>query len=185
MTLLLALACAEPSSKETADTGAPVAGEDTASRQCDACEGVCFADDTPAETSAHTEEDVDYPTDPPSSGLHDDCWAPWGVHTEPVPAEAWVHNLEHGGAVFLWSCEGCEEDLRVLESYVASRPEGRALMTPYPSMSWSFAVVSWEHRLLLGCFSFDEIDAFYEAHVGQAPEDVTAAPSDDCPDTGA
>src|SRR5260221_8549375 len=69
-----------------ADTGAPIC------TRCDACE------DAKCVTSYnHVLGPVSYPDPPPVGGDHYPCWAKWGVHTEVVPPERWVHNLEHGG----------------------------------------------------------------------------------------
>src|SRR5262249_13053589 len=43
----------------------------------------------------HVPDAVDYPDPPPVGGPHNPCWTTWGVHTDVVPPERWVHNLEH------------------------------------------------------------------------------------------
>lgn len=154
-----------------------------ASVTCDACGGDCVEDSAPASAAHHVEGDVEHEQSPPSSGDHAECWAAWGVHEEEVPAENWVHNLEHGGVVFLYACpEGCDDELAELTTLVQARPEGRALLTSYPEMEATFAAISWEHRLLLGCFDAAALEAFYDAHAGQAPEDSIGPPSSDCED---
>ena len=46
----------------------------------------------------------DYQHNPPASGPHWPSPAAWGVHSEVLPREWWVHNLEHGGIVLLYNC---------------------------------------------------------------------------------
>lgn len=171
--LLMGLAC-------TTDLG----GEDTAaqtSEPCASCDGDCATTSTPNESRSHVSGDVVYADEPPSSGNHNPCWAAWGVHAESVAAENWVHNLEHGGVVFLWDCpDGCDAEVAELQTYVESLPEGRALMTPYEPAVSRFTVVAWEHKLELGCLDLDAIAAFYEAHVGQGPEDTMSDPAAEC-----
>ena len=43
-----------------------------------------------------------YIHNPPIGGPHYWVWANWGIHEEIVPRGYWVHNLEHGGVVFLY-----------------------------------------------------------------------------------
>lgn len=47
---------------------------------------------------------INYAHNPPASGDHWPWPAPWGVHTEYLPREWWVHNLEHQGIVLLYNC---------------------------------------------------------------------------------
>jgi hypothetical protein len=168
----LLLACA-PS--ETTAVEKPTA------EACAACGGECLQEATPAIGRTHVETDVDYPSYPPSSGNHDPCWAEWGVYTEPLRTENWVHNLEHGGVVFVYASTIAAADLAVLTTWVEALPEGRAILTPAAApMDAVVAAVSWEHRLLLGCFDGAELDDFFWDHVGRAPEDVTSGPSETC-----
>lgn len=164
--------------------GSEGGGQDTDAsvvEACEACGGDCVTTYTPNVSRQHVTDDVEYASEPPSSGDHNPCWAAWGDHAEQVPAENWVHNLEHGAVVFLWDCpDGCEEELTELRAYVATLPEGRTLTSPYEPASTRFTVLAWEHRLELECLDLATIAAFYEAHVGHAPEDTPADPSAEC-----
>lgn len=156
---------------------------------CTTCDGACVEETVPSIGAEHVEGQVDYPDYPPSSGDHDACWAEWGVHAEAVPAENWVHNLEHGGVVLLHGtgADGTTAgaaDVEAAAAWVATLPEGRALMTPAEEpMAQPWAVVAWQYRLQLGCWDQDAVAAFFEAHAGNAPEDTTAAPGDCAMDT--
>ena len=102
------------------------------------------------------------------------------MHTEPVPDENWVHNLEHGGVVFLAHCpDGCSDDWDTLAGIVQAHP-GQAVLTPYSLMDSRFAVVAWDWRMLTDCVDATAFEAFFQAHVGQAPESDTADPPSDC-----
>ncbi len=57
---------------------------------------ICFDYDTCAQTTPV------YIHNPPIGGPHYWVWANWGIHAEVVPRGYWVHNLEHGGVVFLY-----------------------------------------------------------------------------------
>ncbi len=179
MSLLLGLlgcaACADP---EPADSAQGTPG----TVPCDLCSGLCYETYAVATEDAHVSGDVVYSDDPPTSGNHNPCWAEWGVHTEQVAAESWVHNLEHGGVVFLYDCpeSTCPDEVAALASYVESLPTGTALLSPYEPAELPFTVVSWEHSLELGCFDLAALQAFYTEHVGHAPESVTSGPSASC-----
>lgn len=151
-------------------------------QDCAACGGACVEEFIPVKSAGHVEGEIDYADHPPAGGRHSSCWARWGVHASPVPPERWVHNLEHGGIVFLVECpDGCEAERAALVEYVETLPQGRALLTETSGMATRFAAVAWEHRLLLDCLDLEALDAFYRANVGQAPEDVRADPPVECP----
>ncbi len=153
-----------------------------AERTCDACAGACTEQTAPATGSAHVSGTVAYPDYPPSSGDHNACWAPWGVHVDTVATENWVHNLEHGGVVLLYDAAAIHPgDLATLTTWVESLAVGRAVLTAASApLDGLGAAVSWEHRLVLGCVDTGALAAFFDAHVAQAPEDVTSNPSETC-----
>jgi hypothetical protein len=140
----------------------------------------------------HVVGGITYPTNPPVGGDHDPCWAPWGVHDVTVPTERWVHNLEHGGVVFLHDCaDGCpgdEKNLAELLDFVRTqapggREAGHLLSTPYPGLPGRFAAVSWGHRLVLDCIDVQAAVAFYGLRVAdkELPEGrITSAPPAEC-----
>jgi hypothetical protein len=149
---------------------------------CDACDGVCELVTQPIAGYQHVDGEVDYPDPPPTSGDHDACWAEWGAHADPVPDENWVHNLEHGGVVFLWNCpQGCLDDAAAAEAWAeASLDPGRWVMTPYAEMDPGWAAVAWGTRLTLGCLDTVALQAFYDDNVGHGREDTTADPPAEC-----
>jgi hypothetical protein len=146
---------------------------------CDVCEGDCVEEYAAATGRSHVEGTVDYPSYPPSSGDHSACWAEWGVHEDTVATENWVHNLEHGGVVFVY--EAGLPELASLTTAAAALPEGRYVVTAASApMDGVVAAVSWEHRLVLGCYDESALLDFFWANIGNAPEDVTSPPNPDC-----
>lgn len=151
---------------------------------CTACGGACTADRTTPATAAHTTDDVDYALSPPSGGDHDPCWAEWGVHTEEVRPENWLHNTEHGGIVLLYRPDAPQADVDALTAWVGAQPPGRALLTPYSDpMDRPYAAVMWGARLQTDCVDTASLDAFFAVNVGQAPEDTISDPPSTCWDT--
>jgi len=129
--------------------------------------------------AAHVPGDVVYKDPPPASGDHNACWSEWGVHTEAVADENWVHNLEHGGVVYLYDCgDGCAKQVKELAEFVEGRD--RALLTPYADLPTKFGVVSWGHRLLSDCYDAKAFAAFYRKHVDNAPESLADGPPSGC-----
>ena len=119
--------------------------------------------------------------DPPSSGQH---WsapgvAPvaWGHADRVIAPEAWVHNLEHGGVVVLFSCpDGCEADRDGIRRFVETAPkeptfgEVKLIDTQYAVPGHRFAVMAWGWRLFLDAWDPARALAFYQAHVDRGPE---------------
>jgi hypothetical protein len=131
-------------------------------------------------STMHTNNPVTYPDPPPTSGPHNPCWGRWGVHDEPLAAERWVHNLEHGGVVFLYNCpEGCDQEVAALKQL--NRNRHRTIITAYAVLPTRFAVVSWGHRLLSDCFDLATFDAFFERNFDHGPESNANPPNTTCP----
>lgn len=128
----------------------------------------------------HVQGNIDYRDPPPAGGAHSPCWGDYGVHEEPLPAENWVHNLEHGAVVYLYDCpEGCAEDVEALSTLIEGRPF--ALLTAYPALSTRFAVVAWGHRLESEDVDPTAFAAFYDAHADRALESITSGAPSGCP----
>ena len=160
---------------------------------CIDCDATCQRDYLPSFDRRHLEGAVDYanldavehtygdPIYPPAAGPHYRCWWDWGVWEEEVPVERWVHNMEHGGVVFLYNCpEGCAEEVAALVEAVGARD--RVIVSPYANMEWRFAAVAWEHRTLTQCLDVDHMVRFYTDRVGKGPEDVASMAPSGCMD---
>jgi hypothetical protein len=147
---------------------------------CDVCGGACDAAEQDFGSARHITHPIDYADTPPYGGDHNPCWAAWGVHTEPVDDDNWVHNLEHGGVVFLYNCpEGCDEDATAIADLATSLGP-YALVTPYSDMTRKFAVISWGHRLEMDCRDDDVLRQFYIDHQDNAPESSISDPGSGC-----
>jgi hypothetical protein len=169
LSIILALACKKDSIEE-----------------CNSCGGECQQDALSNDGQDHQSGDLDYDDSPPASGDHNSCWSQWGIFTESVLPENWLHNLEHGGVVVLYNCpEGCSEEQSSLEEWAKTLAVGRVVLTPYSDMDWQFAIVAWQHRLLLQCLDLEAMQAFYDANVGRAPENIIEPPPPSCEDTAA
>jgi hypothetical protein len=92
-----------------------------------------------------------------------------------------VHNLEHGGVVFLYDCpEGCADEVAELTA-LTGELETFVLLSPYDELPTRFAAVSWGWRYLTDCFARDDFEAFYLRHFDRAPESIPTDPGALCP----
>ena len=129
------------------------------------------------EREAHVPEgtDVEYQNDPPASGPHYSGAGispiAAGFYINPVPPEVWVHNLEHGDIVVLFDCPGdCPESLiSDLRSFFAM-VQHQVVITRYPGLSSPIIAVAWDVQRRFDDFDAQELRAFHDRRVGQAPE---------------
>lgn len=128
-----------------------------------------------------------FASNPPCGGNHYPFWATWGVHETPIPRGNWIHNLEHGGVVFLYRCASraaCPELAAKLEALAKTFPQdpvcateippikNRAIVTPDPDLpaGVQVAVAAWGENLVARCVDDALFRDFYTAHAGRAPE---------------
>ncbi len=100
------------------------------------------------------------------------------MYERPLPPERWVHNLEHGGVVILYRCDGdCAALVGQLRDVFVTFPrekhgEVKLVVTPAPRLETPLTAVAWRWIEQLPGFDRDRLLRFYEAHVDRAPEDV-------------
>jgi hypothetical protein len=151
---------------------------------CTSC-GEC-EEELSIESAFHVDEPVDYADYPPAGGDHFVCWAVWGAHQRAVVTERWVHNLEHGGVVFLYGCdpeedEECKQARTFFDAFAQEHAFG--FSTPKEAdkaMKTRFAALAWGYRLETDCFDEAAFRAFFDAHVNRAPESFATDPSPSC-----
>lgn len=112
---------------------------------------------------------------PPSSGPHRPEWGRWGEYSY-IPPQRWLHNLEHGGVVLLYhpcAPDSVKDALRTLAKEWPKDDTGafRWILTPYPGLTSTLAVIAWEHSYSAHCFDKQEVTDFIQKHYRKAPED--------------
>lgn len=133
---------------------------------------------------------------PPSSGQHyGDLVAPWGVYTStsliPLPSSAinfeilaiegvYVHNLEHGGVVFLYNCPtACPELEQQFAAMYANAPADitfnskKILVLPYDASRMEGAPIialAWGHQWKMTAFDEAAMIRWYQRFVNKGPE---------------
>ncbi len=155
--------------------------------------GACNARERSVEVqpSPHVEPDagaIAYLTNPPASGPHYPVWTRWGVWPD-VPRGYWVHNLEHGGVVFLYRCAtgDCNAARDALGRAAARIPEDvtcafsaaspvrtRVVVTSDREIDTEVAGAAWGWLYAADCADAPSMQSFYARHARMATEDVCA-----------
>jgi uncharacterized protein DUF3105 len=129
---------------------------------------------------------IRYKHNPPSSGPHypsPDAPKPWGAYREVITPGYFVHNLEHGGIVVLYTCSGaeCNDIHSDMQSTYARLPradhfgvnEVKFLSTSYSGpLPKKFALLAWDHELDANRLDFKTVAAFYARFVDRGLEDL-------------
>jgi len=161
--LLFGCSTHSPSGTPPGDDGGVDGGVDGGTPDGGVDAGVCTSANTivevPLECRAHIPEFLDdggmntpqYLHNPPVSGEHYPIWARWQKYTTTVPRGYWVHNLEHGGVIFLYRPDAPQSVKDALNRvYDAIRleqdcvdqglPHNRSILTPDPLLDVPWAV---------------------------------------------
>ncbi len=126
-----------------------------------------------------------YNSDPASSGPHyADSSAPtdWGIYTQEVPDEVFIHNEEHGGVIVTYQPELLPSDqLKKLQDLFNAPYSNKAfspikfIITPRSKDKHAIELASWTYTLNLDAYDETTIIKFFNQHAGRAPE-PTAGP---------
>jgi Protein of unknown function (DUF3105) len=143
----------------------------------------CTGIEEPAESEsrAHVADGtpVDYSTSPPTSGDHyatpadPDFYPPQGI--DQIPAERFVHNLEHGQIVFWYRPDAPDAVVNDIEDYIDKQSGSQdiaLLATPYEDVDspHTFAMSAWGATQSCTRFSEAVVNAFREEYQGHGPE---------------
>jgi hypothetical protein len=139
----------------------------------------------PDEGATHVScmSDVDYQTEPPSSGNHYNCWAAYQTYSAPIPWGNLVHSLEHGAIVFVYNCPaGCAADVADLQAFIDGLPldsdcaptlgKNRIILMPDPdpNLGVKFGASSWDWTLRADCFDPVAFRQFFDDHYDHGRE---------------
>lgn len=140
--------------------------------------------DLPDEGNTHIDDedaaDVNYKTNPPTSGDHygvgDETASGAladGAYLETPPLGRWVHSMEHGRVIIHYSPDLSEEDQLAIKGVFEESPAG-VIMFPNPDLDGEVAVTSWTQLGTCdkyeGAATLDLIRAFRDIYRGQGPE---------------
>jgi len=128
-------------------------------------------------------ETVDYPSDPPTSGVHFEIPAEDGAFEEAPDVKRLVHTLEHG-RIIIWFKPNLPEQQRASLKALFEEDEYQMLLVPNETMPYQVAATAWNREpepvgtgRLLGCKTYNEqvidaIRAFKDEHRGNGPEAI-------------
>jgi hypothetical protein len=113
---------------------------------------------------------------PPTSGLHCGNTLRCQVHDTEQDRCTWLHNLEHGHAVFLYNCpEGCPDIVATLESArqqakVGSNGVVRALVAPDSRIPTRVAALLWRRAWVADTVDPEALSCLLALQDDKAPE---------------
>lgn len=107
---------------------------------------------------------VTYNSYPPTSGPHYSSIAAWGIHDTPIPNELQVHNLEDGGVMVQYNCDGDCTDLVLQLTDIVERFDDQVILAPYYDMTHKIALTAWNRLETLDAFDEDQIVKFIKAY---------------------
>ncbi len=136
----------------------------------------------PSQGGSHIEVGQKHPaynSDPPSSGWHyNNSFAPtkWGVYTQEVPDEVFLHNEEHGGIVITYRPDLPAGQVKKLQKLFAApysnstfKPS-RAILTPRSKNTKPIELASWTRTLSLDNYDESKIIQYYLTNIGKGTE---------------
>jgi hypothetical protein len=146
-------------------------GGSIASAGCDDIETFDEAGSDDARGHVEDGTDVQYDTSPPTYGQHWGQTAPAGFSDEPVPEEAYVHNLEHGQIVIHYSPDASEETKDKIDTLVDQEAQA-TLAVPTDGLDKPIYFAAWGASQ--GCDepAQEAADAFRTQFQGRGPEQV-------------
>jgi len=120
-----------------------------------------------------------YNSDPASSGPHyadSSAPTPWGVYTQEVPEEVFLHNQEHGGGVITYKPDLPSDQVRKLQALFAppysnsNFKPNKAIVTPRSKNTKPIQIASWTRTLSLDSYDENILMQYYLGNVGKSPE---------------
>jgi uncharacterized protein DUF3105 len=188
MRLRVALALAFASWLVSSCTAAPSRATDHAFHPDASCP--VTIDSPPVLPGVHVDlnTDVQWSSNPPSSGPHYAVWAAFQAYSFPVSRLYYVHDLEHGAIVFLYQCgdAGCPDIVQGLQAASDAIPDDplcaaegqgvrvRTVITPDPLIDVPVAAAAWGWTYKAECLDLPTLKQFALDHYGQGPETLCA-----------
>jgi hypothetical protein len=128
-------------------------------------------------TNTHTEDDVEYPFEPPVGGDHNPVPATCGLYDGVIPPWFAVHSLEHGAVWITYGPDTSEEQLLQLDAMVGADP--RLLVSGLNDPPAPFVLSAWGVQRYVSSLDDPAVAEFIAAH-----EDADTAPEPGFPCVG-
>lgn len=145
-------------------------------------------------------ENVEYNSNPPTSGKHYEEWIRSGIYTEVKDDRNLVHSLEHGYIVMSYICtsfviaseqsergdltekeiatdssdprndEECNDRKEQLSQVYEKKGQRKLIVVPRENLDSNFALTAWNYLDKFDEFDSGRIDKFIDSHRDQGPE---------------
>ncbi|MEK7617506.1 MAG: DUF3105 domain-containing protein [Patescibacteria group bacterium] len=145
-------------------------------------------------------EQVEYNSNPPTSGKHYEDWVRAGVYDSEKDDRNLVHSLEHGYIIMSYKCviatpseargkqsstdnneiatpasgearnDGCEERKEQLSQVYEKKGKRKLIVVSRENLDTNFALTAWTYLDKLDQFDSTRIEEFIDAHRDQGPE---------------
>ena len=112
--------------------------------------------------------EVEYKTNPPTSGNHYGTPTDWGIYDEEISDEATVHSLEHGG-IWISYKDISEEEIAVLKELGKQNPQS-TVVSPRSANDDKIMVASWGRLMQLDSVDKALIQKYIDTYKNQSPE---------------
>ena len=113
---------------------------------------------------------VNYETNPPTSGDHLAKAKSWGVYNTEIDDKAGVHGLEHGG-IWITYKDLDEEYIEVLKEIGRSNPQS-VIVSPRQANDDKIVVSSWGKMMKLEAVDKVLIQKYINTYKNQSPEKI-------------
>jgi hypothetical protein len=110
----------------------------------------------------HTEENVDYPQNPPVGGPHNPVWQNCGYYDQPVRDENAVHSLEHGAVWITYSPDLPQDQVEHLRDIAEN--ETFVLVSPRDGLPSPVVASAWGKQLRLDNAEDPNLERFIGAY---------------------
>lgn len=133
-----------------------------------------------------TGKQVEYNSNPPTSGKHYEDWIRSGVYREPKDDRNLVHSLEHGYVIMHYKCEqiesqneatesgkldeSCEVRKAQLAKIYEKKGQRKIIVVARPNLDTNFALTAWIYLDEFNDFDQARIEKFIDAHLNMGPE---------------
>lgn len=117
--------------------------------------------------------EVEYNSNPPTSGDHYANWTRAGVYGEPIADGNLVHSLEHGYVIISYRCgegEDCSDLVVKLTQIYEKKGKRKLIVIPRPGLDTEIALTAWARIDKIGKFDEQRIIDFIDSYRNRGPE---------------
>jgi len=112
--------------------------------------------------------DVNYQTNPPTSGDHLAEAENWGIYTKEIDDKAAVHSMEHGG-IWISYDDISKEDIKVLET-IGKQNSQSTVVSPRAANDMHIVITSWGKMMKTDQVDAPLIQKYIDTYKNQSPE---------------